>query len=81
MTLTFLGIEVRKEKTTLIRIKLDAGGYTSTGLYFGRGLPVYWYAMPDGNTYIEDYIRARDRDAAKAEVVAKHPKRRVEFYV
>lgn len=81
MTLTFLGIEVRKEKTTLIRIRLNADGCNSQGHYYGSGLPLYWYAMPDGNGYIEGYLRARDRDAAKAEVIAKHPKRRVEFYV
>jgi len=79
--LTFLGQEVKKEKTTLIRIKLNAGGYNGQGQYFGNGEPLYWYAMPDGKGYIEGYIRARDRAAAKAEVIAKHPMRRVEFYV
>jgi hypothetical protein len=78
---TFLDQKVKKEKTTLIRIKLNEEGYTSTGVYYGVGEPLYWYAMPDGKGYIEDYIRARDRDAAKAQVVARHPMRRVEFYV
>ena len=81
MTLTFLGQEVKKEKTTLIRIKLNDQGYSGTNQYFGVGEKVWWYAMPDGKGYIEGYIRARDRAAAKAEVVAKHPMRRIEFYV
>ena len=79
--LTFLGIEVKKEKTTLIRVRLNDAGYNSSGHYFGVGEPLFWYCMPDGNSYIEGHIRARDRDAAKAEVIAKHPLRRVEFYV
>ena len=79
--LTFLGQEVRKEKTTLVRVRLNDGGYTDNGHYYGSGPPLFWYCMPDGKGYIEGYIRARDRDAAKAEVVAKHPKRHVEFYV
>lgn len=79
--LTFLDQQVKKEKTTLVRIKLNAQGYNGTGVYFGTGMPLYWYAMPDGNGYIEDYIRARDREAAKDVVRAKHPLRRVEFYV
>jgi hypothetical protein len=79
--LTFLDQQVKKEKTTLIRIRLNGAGYNHSGHYFGVGDPVWWYAMPDGKTYIEGYIRAKDRDAAKAEVVARHPLRRVEFYV
>lgn len=81
MTLTFLDIDVKTEKTTLIRIKVNAQGYNSAGQYFGVGEPVYWYAMPDGKGYIENYIRAKDREAAKAVVRALHPLRRVEFYV
>lgn len=81
MTLTFLGIEVKKEKTTLIRIRLNAEGCNSSGHYFGAGDPLYWYAMPDGKGYVEGYIRAKDRERAKEAVRANHPKRRVEFYV
>lgn len=55
----------------LERLKLNRGGYTSAGRYFGVGAPLFEYANDDYS--IHGHVRAKDRTAAKAEVLAKHP--------
>jgi hypothetical protein len=52
----------------LHRVYLDAGGYDSGGAYWGRGAPIYTY----GNGAGWHYLRAADRDAAKAIVRERH---------
>jgi hypothetical protein len=57
----------------LSRVYLDQGGYTSGGVYFGVGKPLY-YIGAEGNPYNEagnyyayvDHFRASDRNEAKA---------------
>ena len=105
-------------KFTLTRVRLNSGGYTSSGEYFGIGQPLYHYEaeypdtwnadhVPDCSvnnpierggiefTYlasipiahcaecgraariayndVADYIRADNREHAKAKVIAKYP--------
>ncbi len=64
-----------KGKVTLQRVRLNSGGYTSQGYYFGHGLPLFWYctdekhdAFTDG--YLDGYFRAESREDAKAKVKA-----------
>lgn len=60
--------------TTLRREYLNAGGYTSSGCYFGRGKPLYWYCVEHGDGNCTDgYTRAATRQAAKDQVTAAHP--------
>lgn len=58
-------------KFHLRRIRLDAGGYDSGGAYWGIGTPLYWACCASGS--IEFFFRAKDRIAAKAETVKRHP--------
>lgn len=66
-------------KFYLKKVKLNNGGYDSTGRYWGVGQPLYWYegTMQDSNIgtaeYTEDHIRADNRKHAKAKIVAKYP--------
>lgn len=68
-------------KFRLSRIRLDQGGYESDGTYWGTGQPLYFYwseeLNPDGET-CEDYIRADNREHAKAIILKKYPTAR--FY-
>lgn len=64
-------------KFALRREKLDQGGYTSRGQYFGVGAPLFRYSgegLENGTeVYIDDYIRARDHKDAKAKIQATYP--------
>lgn len=62
-------------KFYLQHIPLDSGGYDSGGAYWGIGSRLYW-ASWTGNgadSEIEFFFRARNREAAKAEVLLRHP--------
>jgi hypothetical protein len=63
-------------KFYLARVPLDRGGYTPRGRYFGVGAPLFEY-YSDGYEF-HDEIRARDRKAAKAKILAVFPRAR--FY-
>lgn len=56
---------------TLRRERLNQGGYTDDGVYFGVGTPLYWYESADGTD--GGFIRAIDRASAKHKVVMLHP--------
>ena len=58
-------------KIYLTRVRLNSGGYTSTGQYFGIGAPLYHYQNDEGDIY--DYVRAYDRQDAKQRVLARYP--------
>lgn len=58
-------------KFTLHRERLNQGGYTTGGRYFGVGQPLYFYSDDDG--LLCDYIRADDRQHAKEIIRAKYP--------
>lgn len=55
-------------KFTLQRVRLNSGGYTNSGYYYGNGNPLYWYCSDDG--IAEGTIRVNDRADAKAFVRA-----------
>lgn len=47
------------------RERLNSGGYTPQGVYFGIGLPLYFVQDYDGDCLpFGEYIRAADRDHA-----------------
>jgi len=54
------------EKLYLRRVPLDSGGYDSGGAYWGLGQRLYAWSNIEGDR--SGYLRARDRDAAKAEI-------------
>ena len=58
-------------KFYLQRVGLNSGGYDSGGAYWGHGPRLYWATCPDGS--IDFFFRARDRTAAKLEVLRRHP--------
>jgi hypothetical protein len=58
-------------KFSLQRVYLDSGGYDSGGAYWGHGQRLYWYASEDGAA--DGYLRAFDRDDAKAAVRKLYP--------
>jgi hypothetical protein len=59
----------RKAKFYLYRVRLNRGGYTDTGYYYGVGRPLYCFVSADGADGA--CIRANDREAAKARVRAR----------
>mgnify|MGYP001596946213 CR=1 FL=1 len=59
----------------LARVYLDTGGYDTGGAYWGVGTPLYRAWDEDE---IELFLRAPDRDAAKAMIRTTYP--RATFY-
>lgn len=60
-------------RVTLQRVRLNAGGYEygRLGSYFGAGAPLYrWDAV---DSHEGGWLRASDREAAKAKVRADQP--------
>jgi hypothetical protein len=66
----------RKAKFILYRVRINSGGYTDTGYYYGVGQPVYCFVSADGADGA--VFRAANRDAAKAKLRAIYPT--AEFY-
>jgi hypothetical protein len=58
-------------KVSVSRIRLNAGGYDSSGRYWGGGAPLYHVASEYDSVNFE--LRAADRAAAVAEVSRRHP--------
>ena len=59
----------------LERVRLNRGGYDDGGAYWGAGAPLYRYAAteaPNGECP-EGFLRAADRAAAKAQILASYP--------
>lgn len=63
-------LETCAGKLYLRQVPLDRGGYDSGGAYWGLGPRLYYVEDQDGNS---QFFRARDRDAAKAKIVADWP--------
>jgi hypothetical protein len=57
------------EKLHLARVRLNSGGYDVGGAYWGVVGEPLWCAW---NTTDSIYLRARDREAAKAHIVATY---------
>jgi hypothetical protein len=49
-------------KVSLVRVKLDSGGYDKGGAYWGIGAPLYCATSEQGEV---QYMRGRDRQAVK----------------
>lgn len=61
-------------KCQLYRVRLNNGGYDRNGAYWGIGNPLY-ACVPESCDHFNDwFLRARDRDHAKAVVIARWPK-------
>jgi len=57
------------------RVNLNSGGYDALGTYFGLGAPLYWAASDCGA--VDYMLRAPDRAAARAIVLARYPEAKV----
>jgi hypothetical protein len=66
----------RKAKFILYRVRINRGGYTDTGYYYGIGQPVYCFCSADGTDGA--VFRAANREAAKTKIRITHPT--AEFY-
>ena len=62
-------LQCSTEKTSISRERLNSGGYTSSGQYFGGGEPLFYFYNRDS----WGHVRAKDREAAKAKLRAKCP--------
>lgn len=60
-------------KVSLTRVRLNNGGYDSTGYYFGIGMPLFCAVWEDETECHSHYLRAYDRDDAKEQVKAMLP--------
>ena len=59
----------------LVRVRMvDGGAYDSGGAYWGVGEPLYYFENSTGD--ICGYVRGKSPDAAKAAVLAMHPRAR-----
>lgn len=54
----------------LHRVPLDAGGYDKGGAYWGLGAPLWYVEDQNGNS---QFLRARDRAAAKVAILEDWP--------
>lgn len=62
--------KAKQVKLAMQRIRICKGGYDSGGAYWGIGAPLYWYASDCGQ--VEGYLRACNREAAKATIREKY---------
>lgn len=62
---------VGQNKVTLQRIKVNRSGYSSDGVYYGVGAPVF-FAVDDTGYFLITF-RARDRADAKRKLVSEFP--------
>ncbi len=62
------------EKFYLKRVRLNSGGYDSSGEYFGIGATLYQYQAD--SMYSCRYIRAYDRNHAKKQISLVYPQAR-----
>lgn len=61
-----------KTKLKAYRIKLNKGGYSSSGDYYGLGLPIYQIAVLEGtHEYYLTTVRAKDAKEAKLIALAR----------
>jgi len=61
-------------KLVIERVRLNRGGYTSSGRYFGGGAPLYRVMNDDSADGVVDfYIRAASRASAGREVRSMYP--------
>jgi len=66
-------------KFSLRRVRLNSGGYTDQGAYYGLGLPLYVANADDGpENYdgewpIDIYFRAENRADARAQIFENYP--------
>jgi hypothetical protein len=60
-------------KLNVVRVRLNSGGYNSSGRYFGVGAPLYNVNGHHDGEDVEFYIRAKDRNEAKQIVQAGYP--------
>ena len=75
--------KVTYSKFTLHHVRLNQGGYTDSGEYYGSGQPLYEYSA---EIYSSDskwdsvggVIRADDREHAKSKILSRFPNAR--FY-
>lgn len=59
------------DKVSLHRVRLNNGGYDSSGYYFGLGLPLYVADCEDWSTWERPYyFRAYNRQDAKDILIA-----------
>jgi hypothetical protein len=65
-------------KFELTKVRINRGGYTDSGQYFGIGAPL-WHGECMCGHHCVAYFRAPDRDAAKA-LVRGHHDRKARFY-
>ncbi|OSI20090.1 hypothetical protein BST65_35270 [Bradyrhizobium canariense] len=60
-----------KGKVSLQRVRLNSGGYTDRGHYYGTGAPLFYFFcedMPQHSWGRDGFFRASDRAAAKTHV-------------
>jgi len=64
-------------KFYLYRVRLNNGGYTDSGQYFGVGAPLYYFEPVEGSQchsgYHSGYLRAHSREQAKNMVATTIP--------
>lgn len=68
-------LETDAGRLRLVRVHINSGGYDRGGAYWGLGAPLWYVEDPDGNSR---FLRARNRDAAKAAIIADWPE--AKFY-
>jgi hypothetical protein len=62
-------------KVSVKRERINQGGYTSDGVYFGIGSPLYF--MQDEDGFYDGYFRASDREEAVEIARQRYPKAKI----
>ena len=62
------------KKLHLVKLKMSSCGcYDSGGAYWGQGLPMYWAYGESDTEQAEMFMRAKNRENAKAQALARFP--------
>ena len=56
-------------KVSLVRVRLDSGGYDKGGGYWGTGTPLWFAEDAEGNS---TYFRSDSRESAKDKLIKEH---------
>lgn len=60
-------------RMSLVRVRINSGGYDDGGAYWGIGQPLYCATDSSDETEIRVFVRAPDRQTAKSLVRARCP--------
>lgn len=63
---------MKQPKLYIRKVRLNSGGYDSSGSYWGIGAPLYEYTFETEEDCIQDHLRAHSREHAKEMIIRRY---------